>query len=136
MAVWIASMTGTKTLLWQWVITQSKGGQQEVTDVDPLSARTADIRERYFWQVKPFGNPGRKAKPMRCRENEQRCYRGASPLATSLGNGLPALRTNSQFALSSSSLTRAPDLPVLQCLLSLSTYCSLSPNWQLNSQPW
>lgn len=76
MAVWIASTTGTK--IWQWVITQSKGGQQEVTDVDALSARTADIQERYFWQVKPFGNPGRKAKPMRCRENEQCCYRRAT----------------------------------------------------------
>lgn len=75
-------------------MTQSKEGQQEVMNSDAVSARMAEVHEGYSWQVKPFENPGRKAKPMRCSENEQWSYRGASPLATNQRNVVPALRMN------------------------------------------
>lgn len=93
MAVWMASITDTKASVWQWVTTQSEEGKQEVTNSDPMSTGMAEVHEEYSWQVKPPGNPGRKAKPMRCRENEQ-CYRGAPPLATNHRNVVPALRIN------------------------------------------
>jgi len=65
-----------------------------VTNSDPMSARVAEVHEEYFWQVKPFGNPGRTAKSMRYRENEQCDYRGAYPLAMNHKNMMPALRVN------------------------------------------
>lgn len=122
MAVWTASMTGTKASAWQWVMAQSKQGQQEVTNAHPVSTSMAEVRQRYSWQVKLFRNPGRKAKPMRCRENGQCSYRGASPLDTSHRN-VPELRMNFTKSLSHSSQAHAPNLPVLQCHLSLSTHC-------------
>lgn len=94
MAVWAGSMVGRKASAWWQVMAQSQEGKQEVMNSDLVSARTAGTCEGYSWKVKPFWNPRRKAKPVRCRANEQCCYRGASPSTTNHSNVALALRMN------------------------------------------
>lgn len=92
------------------------------------------VGERYFWQVKPFGNPGKTVKCVGCRESEICCYRGAFPLATNHRNVMPALRmnfTNIPF--------RQQSGPCPSPSSSISPWAHIGlfpPTWQLNSQLW